>query len=132
MVANSPLLAFLGERLGGWGPVRAKRMFGAVGLFREGLMFAIIANEVLFLKTDAENRPAYEAAGSAPLRYDSARGEVALSYYEAPTEALDDPDALLAWVESAYGAARRSAARSRPRKPRSGGAPWGARRSRPR
>jgi DNA transformation protein len=34
------------------GPVYSKRMFGGHGIFLEGLMFALIADSVLYLKAD--------------------------------------------------------------------------------
>jgi len=38
------------------GPVRAKGMFGGHGIFLEGLMFGLIADSVLYLKVDKEER----------------------------------------------------------------------------
>jgi len=45
-------------------------MFGGFGTFLDGLMFSLIADNDLYLKVDAENRPDYEAAGSYPFTYE--------------------------------------------------------------
>ena len=50
------------------GPVTARRMFGGFGIYLDGVMFALIADDILYLKVDDRTRPDYEAAGSAPFR----------------------------------------------------------------
>ncbi|MDB5456007.1 MAG: competence protein TfoX [Caulobacter sp.] len=82
-------------------------MFGGVGLYAEGLFFALIASDVLYLKTDATTRPAFEAADSQPFRPGNG---AALSYWSAPIEALDDPELMVDWARRAIAAARRAKA----------------------
>jgi len=43
------------ELMADWATVSARKMFGGYGLYREGLMFALIAEDELFFKTDADN-----------------------------------------------------------------------------
>jgi DNA transformation protein len=43
---------FIRDQLGQFGPVSIRNMFGGAGIYRDGLMFALIANEVLYLKVD--------------------------------------------------------------------------------
>jgi len=89
--------------------VTAKRMFGGYGIFREGLMFGLVADSTLYLKVDKENKPDFEAHESEPFIYDGKRGKpMSMSYYQAPEEVLDNPDDMIEWAESAYGAALRS------------------------
>jgi len=45
------------------GPVESKSMFGGFGVFLEGLMFGLIADNELYLKVDTENRQDYEDLG---------------------------------------------------------------------
>lgn len=91
------------------GPVQAKRMFGGGGLYLDGTMFALVVDDVLYLKADDENRAEFEAMGAPPFTYERQGKTLALSYFQAPEECLDDPEDLLAWARSAWGAARRSA-----------------------
>ena len=44
------------ETMRAFGPVEPKAMFGGWGLYHAGLFFALIADNVLYLKVDAENR----------------------------------------------------------------------------
>ena len=88
--------------------VRARRMFGGHGVFKNGLMFAIVVDDVLYLKADSRTKPAFKARGLPPFVYRSRGKDVALSYHRAPEECLDDSAALCAWSEDAYGAALRA------------------------
>ena len=100
------------------GPVRAKRMFGGGGLYLDGTMFAIVADDVLYLKADDGNRGDFEARGLPPFRYSRGGREFALSYHEAPPDLLDDADDLAAWARKAWEAARRSGTGGNQRKAR--------------
>jgi DNA transformation protein len=57
----SDFIPFVQELLESWGTVSARRMFGGHGLYHEGLMFAIVMDNRLYLKVDALNRPDFEA-----------------------------------------------------------------------
>ena len=45
------------------GPVSARRMFGGYGIFLDGMMFALVADDTLYLKVDDESRSEFAAAG---------------------------------------------------------------------
>lgn len=106
--------AFVLEQLSGLGRVRARRMFGGVGLWLEETFFGLVAGAAgeVFFKVDDGNRAAYEAAGSGPFR-PFADKAYAMSFWRVPAEVLDDPDEMTAWGRDAVAAARRSAAAKR-------------------
>ena len=70
------------DLLGGWGGVSARRMFGGYGLYRQGMMFALIAEDVLYFKVDDQNRAEFKAAGMGPFTYEGKSRPVEMSYYE--------------------------------------------------
>ena len=78
--------------------VRARAMFGGVGIYAGDHFFALIANDALYLKVDDSNRPDFEARGMGPFRPYGESGE-AMGYYEVPAELLEDADALRPWAE---------------------------------
>ena len=90
------------------GGVSARRMFGGAGLFSGGVMFGLIGGDTLYLKVDDVNRVAYEDAGTGPFLYQRQGRDIALSYYEAPPDLLDNPDDLGEWARHALDAALRS------------------------
>ena len=105
---ESEFVSYVVESLRALGGVSARRMFGGHGIYKDGLMFALVADEQLYLKVDDGNRSAYAAAGLAAFSY-SAKGKlIQLSYHEAPSAGFDDPDVLCAWARDAYAAALRA------------------------
>jgi DNA transformation protein and related proteins len=87
-----------------------RRMFGGVGLFHGGVMFGLLVNDTLYLRTDDQTRDRFVNAGSLPFSYMRAGREVSLAaYYLAPEDLLDRHDDLLRWAREAVEAARRAA-----------------------
>ena len=79
--------------------VTARAMFGGYGLYLNGAIFGIIADEVLYFKVDERSRGDYEAAASKPFSYEAKGGKwVAMSYWEVPSEILEDPDRVAEWA----------------------------------
>lgn len=99
------------------GTIAFRRMFGGAGLFHQGLMFALIINETIYMKVDDINRPDYEAVGSLPFTYDTARGaRGVMSYFALPESVYDDPSEAVAWAQGSIDAAFRADAARPPSK----------------
>ena len=126
-----PFVSHCMELLEPLGGVRAKRMFGGWGLYADEVFIAVIAGDRLFLKTSAESRPAFEAAGCEPFVYDAKTKAVAMSYWSAPPDALDSPALMLPWARQALQAALHARAAKAPKSPKSPRAPKPAVKSRP-
>lgn len=94
------------EQLRRVGPVTARSMFGAVGLYCDGLFFAIIDDDVLYFKVDDGNRGDYEAAGTGPFR-PYGDDSLVMQYYEVPADVLEDLPQLQLWSDRALEVARR-------------------------
>ena len=112
-MANSPdFLAYLKELMRGVGIATTSRaMFGGHGLYADGVFFAIVDDDTLFLRVDDEIRAAFEALDCTPFEYATKEGmHQALSYLRAPDEALERPDAMGRWAKLSLGAALRAAA----------------------
>jgi DNA transformation protein len=93
------------------GPVYSKRMFGGYGIFLEGLMFALIADSVLYLKADKESEGDFTERGLEPFTYNKKGKLMKMSYYQAPEEALEDGEIMNEWGNKGYSAALRAAAK---------------------
>ena len=94
-------------------PVRARAMFGGVGLYAGEVFFALIANDVVYFSTDDASRPDFESLGMTPFRPFDEHGPV-MSYYQLPEEILEEPERLRQWAERAIRGAQ--ARRRRPTK----------------
>ena len=96
------------------GVVRAKGMFGGWGFYLDELFFALIADEVLYLKTDGETEAVFRDAGSSPFTYTYKDGRsVTMAYWSAPEEAMESPATMRDWARLALGAALRAKAGKR-------------------
>ncbi len=87
----------------------AKPMFGRYGLFKHGLMFAIVKPDIgkLYFKVDKHNVVDYLDARMQPFMYTVKNRLVKLNYYELPWIILEDKEELEKWVNKAYQAALR-------------------------
>lgn len=93
------------------GPVYSKRMFGGFGVFLDGLMFGLIADNELYLKVDQKNLPEFEAQGLQPFTYHKNGKPMNLSYYQAPEEAMDSMEVMTQWGARSFECALRAAAK---------------------
>ena len=99
------------ELLQAVGPVSARRMFGGHGIFLDGLMFALIASNELYFKADEQSRSHFTELGLQPFTYVSKGTEKALSYYQAPDEALESSAEMAQWGNLGFACALRAASR---------------------
>jgi len=98
------------ERLAPLGVVEARRLFSALGLYCDGVIFAIVSKEQIYLKVDDVSRPAFEAKGMEPFRPRAGKS-TAIPYFTLPDSSLDDDDALRSWARLAIDAGLRGQAR---------------------
>ncbi len=118
MAVDKRFAAHVEELLAGLGPVRIKAMFGAAGVYVGELMVAIIDDDVLYFRGDAETESQFRDAGSTPFIYRERDGrEIPMNYFRAPEEALEGPDEAEPWARLSIDAAlRKQAAKSKKRK----------------
>lgn len=94
------------ELFGPLGAVRTRRMFGALGVFRDDAMFALIHRGVVHVRARDALARRFEAAGAKQFTYERDGRTVALGYWSLPESALDDPDEALDWAREALAQAR--------------------------
>lgn len=98
MAVSEEFLDYVLDQFSAWGQVNARKMFGGVGLYRDGKMFGLIADDVAYLKVDDSNRSAFEQAGSCPFKPFPDK-PTTMSYFEIPPDVLESPDDLVQWAE---------------------------------
>jgi DNA transformation protein len=100
-------LAFVRELFSGMGSVTTRRMFGGAGLYAGDVMFGLIDDGRVFLKTDPTLATDLAAAGAVPWIYTRAQTPPQKSsYLSLPESALDDPDEACDWGRRALAAAQ--------------------------
>ena len=97
MSVSEEFIAYILDQLSGWGDVTARKMFGGVGLYRDGKMFSLIADDVVYLKVDDSNREAFVQAGSSAFKPYQDKATT-MSYFEVPPDVLEEPEELVRWA----------------------------------
>lgn len=111
----SEFVEFLKTVFEEFGPIQARRMFGGYGIYHDGVMFGLVAEDTLYLKADESTAKEFEVRGLGQFEYEKGNKIVKMSYYLAPEEILDDPEEASLWARRAYEVAFRSKAFSRKR-----------------
>lgn len=120
MAVRNDYLDWLCERLEPLGLITTRRMFSGAGLFQDGAMFAIVLDDVLYWKSDAQTAAQFDAANCEPFTYEKKTGTtVVTALRRCPDAAFDEDDLLLDWARLALEAGRRTAMKKAARKARS-------------
>jgi DNA transformation protein len=102
---------YLMDRLAPLGTTSYRFMFGGYAIYVDSLIIGIVADDVLMLRADDENRPDYEARGIGPFQPYPEKGMGTMPYYTVPDEILEDQDELIRWAERSREVALRAQAR---------------------
>lgn len=103
-----PLFSPLGE-------IHWRKMFGGAGVYCDGRMFILVADDRLYFKADSVNVEWYEQKGSEPFIFDDGAKPIAMSYWLAPASVIADSELALEWGEQGVSAAMRAATKPKSR-----------------
>ena len=97
---------FIRDLFSGFRPVSVRRMFGGAGIYADSVMFGLIVDDVIYLKTGESNEAEFVAEDLPPFSYQAGNGKRAImSYRRMPDRLYDDPDDLAQWASRALAAA---------------------------
>ncbi len=80
-------------------------MFGGYGIYHNGIMFALVADNTLYLKADESTKNLFESKDLPQFEYERKDKTIKMSYYLAPDEIFDDREEAAIWASHAYEAA---------------------------
>lgn len=106
---DGSFVAHVADLLAVTGAVATRRMFGGHGVYLDGLFIGIIAEDVLYLKVDAQTENEFRAAGSAPFQYVRQGRVMTLRFWSVPEAATESPRLMQPWARHARTAALRAA-----------------------
>ena len=104
----SEFVDYLKEVFGKFGQIHARRMFGGYGLYYDGIMIGLVADDTLYLKADEVTREFFKNRGLDQFEYNKGGKAVKMSYFLAPEEIFDNPEEATLWARRAYEAAYRA------------------------
>jgi DNA transformation protein len=113
-MAENSFHDYVKELFSGMGRVEIKRMFGGAGGYSGGLMFLLLADDTIHIKTDDALKAELRQEGSGPFVWEPQSGprkgeKLDLGYWRLPEAALDDPDLAAAWGRKALAIAKTKA-----------------------
>jgi DNA transformation protein and related proteins len=81
------------------GEVRARRMFGGHGIYKDDVMFGLVANDRFYIRTDDENKQRFIDQGMEPFVFGERNGKAVVSrYYEPPEAAFVNAQKMKPWA----------------------------------
>lgn len=106
MPVTDSYMQYINDQLSAFGSVEMKKMFGGIGIFKDGIMFGMLANDLLRFKVDATNQADYESYGMKAF-YNEKKGK-GMPYWEVPLNVIEDHELLSQWATMSYEAGLRS------------------------
>ena len=90
MASHPDFVNYVSEQLRSAGAIRSRKMFGEYGLYCDGVFFAVICDDQLFVKVTPQGEAAFPDLPKAPP-YEGARDYILV-------EDVDDRDTMTALV----------------------------------
>jgi DNA transformation protein len=109
MPVSKEFSAYVLEQLRSLPVLASRRMFSGVGLYSDGLFFALLADDTLYFKVDDSNRADYLERGMRPFM--PFPDKSSMSYYTVPVEVLEDTEELTRWAKKSVAVALAAAHR---------------------
>jgi DNA transformation protein len=101
-------LDFLMDWLSPLGEITQRPMMGGNTLYCDGVVFALVGRNALYLKADSVTRPRFESLGLVAFR-PSPDNPGTMQFYEPPAEFFEDSDVMKDWGRAAVEVGRRAA-----------------------
>ncbi len=98
-------IAYIEQLLKPFGEFELKKMFGSIGIFKEGICFGGIMENTFRLKVDDSNKEDYESRGMGPWQVPGKK--MKMSYYEVPIEVMEDSKILVQWATKSFELAKK-------------------------
>ncbi len=98
--------AFAQELFSCLGTVSVRRMFGGAGIYADGVMFALIDDDTIYIKADEALKTDLRSVGSIAWTYTRDGETREMGYWRLPESALDDPDDATLWALRALAIAK--------------------------
>jgi len=111
MAVSEGYLEYILDQLSEFGEVDIKRMFGGVGIFKDGLMSAKIGGDTFRLKVDETKAKGFEGRGMKP--YYSEKKKKGMPYWEVPVDVIKDRSKLAQWTNNSFAIAQKIAAKKK-------------------
>jgi DNA transformation protein len=109
---NKAYLDYILDLLAPLGEITSRSMMGGYVLYCDGVVFALLAENTLYLKVGDVTRPRFEALGLRAFQpFPDKPGT--MQYYPPPAEFFEDADVMTEWGRAAVEVGRQAAAKKK-------------------
>ncbi len=105
-MSNTSFVDYVLDTLSSFGNIKARKMFGGYGIYKDNTFFAIIADDILYFKAGKGEQSFYESQDSKPFLYEKNGKRLAMNYWQCPADVLENHDLLTLWVKKSLEAVR--------------------------
>ncbi len=102
---SKEFVEYITEILEPCGNIKFRKMFGGYGIYKNTLMFALIADNELYFKANLEIAKYFKSQGLEPFTYQAKGKLVTMSYYKISPEIIEDSELLAKYFNLAYNSA---------------------------
>ncbi len=88
--------------------ITSRAMFGGYGIYKHGVIFAIIAESNLYFKVGELNIDDYKELDSEPFVYEGKTKLTTMPYWLVPEEILYDDELIEEWVDKSVAVSKAS------------------------
>jgi len=88
------------------GDIHCRKMFGGYGVYCDGLMFGLVADDVLYLKAGPGNAELFREKELEQFEYPRGGKMIKMSYYQAPEVIFEDQQEAVSWGRKSVDCAR--------------------------
>lgn len=92
----------VGDLFGYLSDVSARAMFGGYGVYRNGVMFGLVADGELYFKVNESQKNKYEAFGSKAFTYMKEGRAQEMMYFYIPEEIQENSELFRELAEESY------------------------------
>ena len=117
MAFDQGLVDWVEEAMAPLGMMTMRKMMGGATLYLDGSIFALVAEDQLWIKADTESNALWDAADRPRFTMTFKDGSVdSMNYRRAPDDVYDDADALRQWASLGAAAGLRAPRKKRAKK----------------
>jgi DNA transformation protein len=109
-LAKSEFAVYTEEMLEDFAPLTIRAMFGGYGIYKDGIIFALIIDNELYFKGSDLAAQFYTKYNSSPFTYSNKNNKiVTMNYWRVPAEILENKEKIAKWFDTAWQAATSAA-----------------------
>jgi DNA transformation protein len=87
--------------------VTIRRMFGGMGIFKDGMMFSLVSRDVLYMRADGDFAKRFQEEGSRQWSPVMRGREMVRPYWQVPERLFDEPEEFADWARQAFAVTKR-------------------------